>query len=191
MKKILLILILFIAVTANAQYYGTTTARNGYFNYIVTDSISLTGIAYGSAYISSDKPDTVVVTSSSDYYTVGRSAKYNSGGILKNVTVQDTSLTVSVSGKYQVSYSFSFQTVTGVTNGTFQFAITKNDTVQAKTISRRLLSGTNDLGIGATAPTILQLYAGDIIKLKLQSPTDNSNTVVFQTCIVHINKVDN
>lgn len=163
---------------------------------VKTDGIVNNGLAYGSCYIADDFPDTITVSAVNVYYTVGAKQGANgkawtSGGVLKNVTVQDSSMTVQKAGKYEVSYSFSFQTITGVTNGTYNFYIFVNDVKQEKTGARRLMSGTNDLGIGAVAPTVLTLAANDEIKLKILSPSDNANTVCFQYAVLHVKKIDN
>jgi len=172
----------------------TTVDNDG--NFSTTGTITSDKFAYGSVYIDDTYPDSIDVTSSSAYYTVGakqgaRGKAWTSGGVLKNVTVQDSSMTVGIAGKYEVSYSFSFQTITGVTNGTFNFYLFVNDVKQEKTGAKRLMSGTNDLGVGAVAPTVLSLSANDVIKMKLISPSNNSNTVAFQYAIMHVKRIDN
>ena len=165
-------------------------------NVAVRGTITSDKFAYGSVYIDDTYPDSIDVTSSAKYYTVGakqgaRGKAWTSGGVLKNVTVQDSSMTVGVAGKYEVSYSWSFQTITGITNGTFNFYIFVNDVKQEKTGAKRLMSGTNDLGVGAVAPTVLSLAANDVLKMKVISPSDASNTVAFQYAIMHVKRIDN
>ncbi len=154
------------------------------------------GLAYGSCYIADDFPDTITIGSTTNYYTVGAKQGANGkawtpGEVLKNVSVRDSFITVQEAGKYEVSYSFSFQTITGVVNGIYNFYIFINDVKQEKTGAKRLMSGSNDLGIGAIAPTVLSLSANDEIKLKILSLTDGSNTVCFQYAIIHVKKIDN
>jgi len=222
MKKLILIIILLIAGTLQAQYYGNSYANKAYMTYldvdtvvsvitfqedvhflkdINTDTITVDGVinnglVYGSVYIADDYPDTIIVGATDQYYCVGavvgaNGKNWTSGGVLKNVTVRDSFITVQKAGKYEVSYSFSFQTITGVTNGLYNFYVFVNDVKQEKTGAKRLMSGTDDLGVGAVAPTVLELAANDEIKLKILSPTDNSNTVCFQYAIIHVKKIDN
>lgn len=180
MKNKLLIVILFISSIAFGQN-------------VVTQYTLSTG--YGSMYIADDYPDSIDIASTTTAYTVGakqgaRGYKWTAGGLLKGCTVGDSSMTITRGGKYEISYSFSFQTITGVTNGKFNFYIYINDVKQEKTGAKRLMSGTNDLGCVAVAPTSFNLNAGDVIKLKVLSPSDNSNTVCFQYAIVHIKRID-
>ena len=152
--------------------------------------------AYGSVFIADDHPDTIIINNNNVFYTVGAKQGANgypwtTGGVLQNVTVQDSSMTALVPGKYEVSYSFSFFTVTGVVGGRFNWYLFINDNKQEKTGSKRLMSGTNDMGIGSVAPTVLTLAANDVIKLKVRSIDDASNTICFEYCIMHIKKIDN
>jgi hypothetical protein len=155
--------------------------------------LALDSTAYGSVYIADTYPDTVIVGLTNTYYTVGaiqapNGKKWTSGGVLKNVTVQDSSMTIGVDGNFEVSWSVSVSSA-GVTNGKFNWYLFVNDVKQEKTGAKRLLSGSNDLGCIAVAPTVIALKKNDIVKLKVQSIDDNSCQLIQEYAILHVRKI--
>ena len=211
MKTLTILFLLIASYSFGQGINGTTTINNTYsggtdttfiYNSLATkmplsDSTKFVyRPAYGSMYISDDHPDSIIVGSTTILYTIGAKQgangyKFTSGGVLKNVSVQDSSMTVLIAGNYEASYSASCYTATGVVNGKFNFYIYVDDVKQEKTGNIRLFSGSNDMGTMCAAPTVLTLTAGQVIKLKVKSPDDNGNTFVVEYCIVHLKKIDN
>ena len=162
--------------------------------------ITLDSMAYGGAYIADDHPDTLVFTVAGEFQTIGsrhatdpRGYPLTSGGVLKNVTVQDSSLTLGVDGTCNMSWSISLESVTGVaTNAKFNAYLYVNDVKQEKSGSMRAMSGSSDCGQLVGTPMTYSLKKGDIIKLKLGNFDDaNGNTVRALYAKLHLtNQID-
>jgi lysophospholipase L1-like esterase len=186
--------------TGNATFAGTINSGK------VTSTDTVVGVfyrwtnaAYGGAYIADDHPDTMTFAGANEVHTIGgvhASAplgyKLTSGGVLKNITVQDSSMTVGMTGKYDVAWSISFGSVTGVApNAKFNAYIYVNDTKSEKTGAMRVLSGTNDIGTFCGTAMTLSLNANDIVKLKLINVDDaNGNQVVVLYAKFHLSRIE-
>jgi hypothetical protein len=191
---------LIITPSGNATFAGTINSGK------VTSTDTVVGVfyrwtnaAYGGAYIADDHPDTMTFAGANEVHTIGgvhASAplgyKLTSGGVLKNITVQDSSMTVGMTGKYDVAWSISFGSVTGVApNAKFNAYIYVNDTKSEKTGAMRVLSGTNDIGTFCGTAMTLSLNANDIVKLKLINVDDaNGNQVVVLYAKFHLSRIE-
>lgn len=146
---------------------------------------------YGGAYISDDHIDSIIVGSSSVAYTVGAvqppsGYKLTSGGVLKNVTVQDSSLTIQKAGTYLIRYSVSALSV-GIA-GRANFYIYVNDTKQEK--SGAIASLTNGAYTNQSGGMIYTASANDIVKLKVISPDDSAGTIAVQYANFTVSRID-
>jgi hypothetical protein len=152
-------------------------ARIDSFGRIVAAKITLDSMAYGSAYISFSVPDTVVFAGLNVQITLGKRHAFASVGTLKNTTVQDTSITVGVDGVYEVSYSMSDETVSGITNEYIHYGVYINDTYQVGTTTRDKMSGANDGNTSTLAPVLVTLHKNDIVKIKVLNATDATGSL--------------
>lgn len=147
--------------------------------------------AYGGAYIADDHIDTILVTDAAANYTVGAvqppsGYPLTTGGVLQNVTVQDSSLTIGKAGKYLIRYSVSAQSV-GIT-GRANFYIFINDNKQEK--SGAIATLTNTAYTNQSGGMLYSASANDIIKLKVRSPDDNSGSIAIQYMNITITRID-
>jgi hypothetical protein len=150
--------------------------------------------AYGAVYITSATPDSITVSATDVFYTVGAKQGANgyawtSGGVLQNVTVQDSSITVQKTGKYHVTYTLNVSSLNMGGGSRLNAFIYVNDVQQVKTELLRWLSGTNDYG-NATGTTILSLTANDIIKVKVRSLDDGAGTFIVWAANLAAERID-
>lgn len=100
-----------------------------------------------------------------------------SEGLVEGVTVASSAFTVPKDGKIQVFWGGS--TAAAGVNKTFEIAPSKNDVMQLKGPIGRKYS-TVDIGASA-GPMVLDVVAGDVIKLEIRNITDNTDVTV-QNC---------
>jgi hypothetical protein len=130
---------------------------------ITASKITLDSMAFGSIYIRDENPDTVLIVTDSVYYTI---KDFSVGDIIKNVTTQDSSITVGVNGVYIVTYSMSMSSTGFVAGNVINAYLYINDVKLYESGLRRFLSGTNDEGdCGRTVR--IHLNKNDIVKIKL------------------------
>lgn len=191
--------------TASGKWQFTIRGPTGNLQFQVDSSGLAHGVfaawdsaAYGGVYISDDHPDSIAYTYAGSVHTVGsvhaaavQGYKWTSGGVLKNVTVGDSSMTVGVTGVYDVAWSMSIGSGAGVApNAKFNAYIYVNNVKEEKTGSMRMLSGSNDIGQLVCTAMSVSLKANDIIKLKLINVDDaNGNTVVVYYAKMHVTRI--
>jgi len=136
--------------------------------------------SYGSVYIADDHPDTLIFTSAGEVLTVGAKQppsgyKWTSGGVIKNMTIGDSSVTVGVNGTYEVAWSMDLQEASGVANGSkFNGYIYVNDVKQEKTGSICIMTNAGNISRVSSTAMSLSLNKNDIVKLKLINVDDAS-----------------
>ena len=194
-----------ISSTASGKFQFTIRGPTGNLQFQVDSTGTAHGVfsewdsaAYGGVYISDDHPDSIAFTYTGSVHTVGsvhaaavQGYKWTSGGVLKNVTVGDSSMTVGVTGIYDVAWSMSIGSGAGVApNAKFNAYIYVNNVKEEKTGSMRMLSGSNDIGQLVCTAMSLSLNANDIVKLKLINVDDsNGNTVVVYYAKMHVTRI--
>jgi len=102
-----------------------------------------------------------------------------SSGELVNITFGSNALTIQSTGKYLLMGSISSQSA--LANKDFEFAISINDSINTKTISKRRY-GNTDTG-SQSISAILNLTASDVIKLEVRNLTDANNITIVDANI--------
>ena len=146
----------------------------------VTDSS-----AYGCSFIDEDIGyDSIMVADAAVWYTIGAvqppsGYKLTAGDTLKNVTAEDSSLTVLVNGVYEVSYGGNGRTSGMAAASNIHTHVFVNDVLKVHTGSDGNVSASNAYFSLGIPPVRLVLKANDIIKVKVQSPDNASGTIIF------------
>lgn len=141
--------------------------------------------AYGDVYIEEDtKSDSITVSSSVTYYTIGavqppNGYKLTSGGVLKNITVQDSSMTVVPTGVYRYSYSGDGRVLNMASGNSLHAHLFVNDVLEVKGGSDSQVSATNTYFHFSNSGLINVTAANTIFKVKVNSPDDASGTIIF------------
>jgi hypothetical protein len=166
----------------NLTVVGNITARK-----IILDSMAHGGVTMTDAY-----PDTLTYTSAGQILTVGgrqgASGKAWTSGLLKNVTVTDSTMVAGVDGDYDISWDCRLNSVTGVAvNAQFNGYIYINDVKSEELGDICYLHGSAELEkLSATMRTIA-LKKNDVIKLKLINVDDaNGNTIRVMYGRMHV-----
>jgi hypothetical protein len=165
---------------------------------ITAQKITLDSMAYGSAYIEeSTKDDSITISSSSQYYTVGavqgaNGYKITSGGVLKNVTVQDSSITIGVDGIYKVTYSANGRSANIGTGSEVHGHLFINDVLVAKAGADGQISNTGVTGrwVWGGSTTLESLHKNDILKVKLASPDDAGGTIIVRHFNIEADRIE-
>ena len=92
-------------------------------------------------------------------------------GQSNSMTLASDSITVVTSGNYQAGWNISSLSATA--NKNFEVAFSVNDTIQNDTLIERRYSST-DVG-ASSGGGVLNLSAGDVIKLEVKGLTDATN----------------
>jgi hypothetical protein len=130
-------------------------------------------LGYGGIYIEDADPDTMTVTALNVFKTV---KGWTSGGVLYGATAQDSSLTIQNAGMYDVRWMLTVDAINFGDDSKVNGYIYVNDSKQSKT--GNLISLHNSLDYKTMSGFgLLNLTAGQILKVKIASIDDNSGTI--------------
>jgi hypothetical protein len=113
---------------------------------------------------------------------------FTSGGVLKNVTAQDSSITVTNAGTYTVKWTASISTANMAGGSEIEGHLYVDNTIQDKTGAHRYMSGSNDRGSMA-GHGVLSLTAGQVIKLKFVS-SDTAGEIIVDHANISVQRIN-
>ncbi|MBE3139040.1 MAG: hypothetical protein IMZ53_00490 [Thermoplasmata archaeon] len=162
------------ATDGSATFVGTIAAQK----------ITLDSMAYGGAYIEQSHPDSIIVTSTTQCYTIGAKIGANgypltSDGLLKNVTIQDSSIILGVTGTYQLNYSGDGTALNMASANKLHVHLYINNVEQIRGGAMAQVSAGNAYFVFASSTHIRTTAAGDILKVKICSQDDGSGTLII------------